>query len=537
MIGNSRSENVFQYEEGRPVQKTMQDLSHQLRTGFNFGQLIPFVCEETLPGDEWQISWEIMTRFNPLYFPIMHRINLKAWWFYVPLRIIYPNWKSFIENYASSFQQNVLPTIDVNMQDVSLIASGVANILVHLGFPPAYSGQTILNQDMTISAFQYAVYLKVYNDFFINPIIQEYEEIQLIDGDNTGEQWFLNNWVLVGTNGNKWRNWNRDFYTSATVMPQSGVGIRIPLLELNADGTLPTEPILVRSSTTGTISSGTLSAQAGNANLVVGTNTDVYPDLNPHAGTIQSLRYATSLQELLEKQNRAGGRYRDMMKALWGRDPMSGVIDFAEYLGTASAVVQISDVMQTANTEIGETQYVTGEYAGKALAFGESNSMRYNCQEHGYIIGIVNMQPRTSYFQGVPKMFTRSTWFDFALDDFARIGDQEIERREFVMDYGAAFDADDNIQTWGYIPRYSEYRFRNDRITGIFALDEFLDWHLARVFDQNSIPDLNSDFIEASDQRTNDIFVKSTGDPDVLAWIWNDLKVWRPIPKYGIPQL
>ena len=557
-MNQARQENQFVYDKFRQISKAQFDLSHERKITFDFGQLVPFLVEPTIPGDVFDLGAEVILRMPPLYQPIFSRTNLKLWWFYVPNRLLWRNWTRFISDFASSNQQNTIPTVPVEYVDIDL-ANNVS-IWEYMGMPAPLDGETPTTDTMAINALPYLAYIKIYYDFFINPIVQNYdwEDIYetVTDGDNSSKQWFLDHGFDVSATwadfGVAWRNWNRDYYTSATPTPQAGTGIRIPVFDEAAVTT--GNHTLAWNTADGAIydeSAGNVAVQIEGTSGTDGSilaNTGGTPrmalDVSGTAGTIAQLRYAHRLQELLERMNRSGNRYRDTLRTVFGTDPMAGVIDFAELIGTTSAVIQITDVMQTATTEInaGADEYVLGDYAGKAMGYASTGGIKVNCAEHGYIFGIINVQPRSSYMQGLPKHFLADTWFDFPVVDFAHIGDEAIENREFVFNFAAAYDAADNTDTWGYIPKYSDYRYRNDVTAGQFRNDQYADWHLTRQWDPTSRPALNGNFLQTRDLTGTgslplNIFQITAGEPQVYAYIWNKVIAWRPLPKYAIPMM
>ena len=60
------------------------------------GDLIPIMCQEVLPGDHFKCSAEIFCRFQPMLAPMFHRVNVTVHFFFVPNRILWKNWETFI---------------------------------------------------------------------------------------------------------------------------------------------------------------------------------------------------------------------------------------------------------------------------------------------------------------------------------------------------------------------------------------------------------------------------------------------------------
>ena len=79
--------SIFDSLPLRRPQRSSFDLSHEVKTSTNFGQLTPILCREVLPGDTWSVNSEVMLRFAPLIAPVMHRINVMVHFFFVPSRL------------------------------------------------------------------------------------------------------------------------------------------------------------------------------------------------------------------------------------------------------------------------------------------------------------------------------------------------------------------------------------------------------------------------------------------------------------------
>ena len=138
------------------------------------------------------------------------------------------------------------------------------------------------------------------------------------------------------------------------------------------------------------------------------------------------------------------------------------------------APVIISEVLQTSSSD-GVTPQ--GTMAGHGISASTGKNISYFCEEHGYIIGIMSIMPKTAYQQGIPKHFLRKSHLDYAWPTFAHIGEQEVLNKELYND-----PADNkNDEVFGYVPRYSEYRYQPSRVAGDFA-GTLNFWHLGRIF-------------------------------------------------------
>lgn len=168
--------------------------------------------------------------------------------------------------------------------------------------------------------------------------------------------------------------------------------------------------------------------------------------------------------------------------------------------------------------------------AGHGISASSGKNISYFCEEHGYIIGIMSIMPKTAYQQGVPKHFLRTSHLDYAWPTFAHIGEQEVLNKEL---YFEATDADGlNDKVFGYVPRYSEYRYQPSRVAGDFRTTLNF-WHLGRVF--GTRPALNEAFVQCIPR--NDIFAVTTDTQNIWGHVFHKIRANRRLPKYGTPTL
>ena len=117
--------------------------------------------------------------------------------------------------------------------------------------------------------------------------------------------------------------------------------------------------------------------------------------------------------------------------------------------------------------------------------------------EHGHLIGFVSIRAETTYQQGLHRMWSRQTRYEFADPLLANLGEQAIPNKEIWMSGSTNPTTGDNA-TYGYQERYAEYRYRPSIVTGKFrsnATGSLDAWHLAIDFD--TLPDLADVIVEA----------------------------------------
>lgn len=507
-------------------------LNHPTRTTADGGRLFPVLVQECLPGDVWRYNNSCLTRLSPLVTPVMHDIDVSFQAFFVANRLVWPNWEAFMEN----------PVPDEN----SPVAPYLTNVQVPVGSLPDYIGLptntcydestgSVFNQHDGIeecSALPFAAYQKIFSDWY-QPVNlgTKTKFTPLTDGDNTSQ---VN--VLTSL---KQRGWQHDYFTAASIAPQAGQPVVVPLgdnapVVLNGtnnfgrvvqpDGTnLP--PADLPLNKTGDAIFG-----ADNGGMIFNAKYDpngtLMADLSAATGMdVETLRWSITLQQFLERNNLGGTRYIEQNLIHWGVKSSDARLQRAELVGSSTTPIVISEVLQNAPATEAEST-PQGNMAGHGLGYGRNHFRPYFCEEHGFFIVLACIRPKTSYSQGLSRMWTRKVPLDYPFPEFAGLGEQAIKARELYY----AADADDS-DDWGYQPRYSEYRYIPSNITGEFRTT-LAPWTMSRMFTQR--PLLNRAFVDCS--PTERIFaVMGDSSHSYLLQINHKINLSRKLPKYGIP--
>lgn len=508
------SKSIFnQIQIAKPSSNTF-DLSHDRKMSLNMGELVPILNLECVPGDKFNMSTSQMLRFAPLVTPMMHQVTIYTHFFFVPNRILWDNWKDFITGGEDGNDTSVFPTINFNGGD------GIGSLSDYFGLPD--TGGT--SELIPISALPYAAYQTIYNEYYRDQNLITKVPTSLLDGNNISTEF-----KKIRT-----RAWQHDYFTSALPWTQKGAEATIPLgtsapLVFDATGGKNTiyrdSTNAIAPATTGvsTAASGIMFGQSGGGiNMMADVTENTTADLSgATAATINDLRNAFRLQEWLEKNARGGSRYIECIKSHFNVESSDSRLQRPEFLGGGSSPMTISEVLQTsANTTEPTPQ---GNMAGHGISVGSNNNFTYRCEEHGYIMGIMSVLPKTAYQQGIPKNFLKFDKFDYFWPSFAHLGEQPIENRELY--YSAA----DNDDVFGYTPRYSEYKYMNSSVHGEFRTT--LDiWHMGRQFATR--PALNQTFIECV--PTDRVFAVTSGEK-LYAHIFHNIRASRKMPFFGTP--
>lgn len=494
------------------------DLSHDVKLSLNMGELVPVMVMECVPGDNVSLSCDSLLRFSPMLAPIMHRINCMMHYYFVPNRIIWENWDKFITNTVDDVTElpYEFPTFAVDPANAAATYSRLADYL-GIPTPPAVGTPEI------ISALPFAAYQAIYNEYYRDQNLVTEVDYHLIDGDNTAT------YDVFGVL--RKRAWMHDYFTACLPFAQKGPTVDIPLGDVVFDASAwpgVANPMM-RDLPTGNIGpAGAIQHEAGGNIEINGDNLtygyDPSGTLVTTPTTINDLRRAFRLQEWFERNARGGTRYIEHILAHFGVRSSDKRMQRPEYITGTKSPVQISEVLNTTGTE----DAPQGEMAGHGISVTTGKYGKYFCEEHGYIIGIMSVMPVTAYQQGIPKHFTKHTDFtEYYWPSFAHLGEQEVVHRELYAYDGLG------SQVFGYIPRYSEYKYLPSRVAGDFR-DTLNFWHLGRIFDDP--PVLNQEFIECT--PADRIFAVT--DPDIqklYAHVYNKVKAVRPMPLFGTPTI
>ncbi|ETN80368.1 putative capsid protein, partial [Necator americanus] len=461
---------------------------------FKMGRVTPTLVMETLPGEKFSLASTNFFRLMPMLAPVMHRVRASVHTFFCPARILYSGWEDFIFNPDSS-DETPYVLLDDEVPKGSL--------LDYMGVPPKdYSNYP--NPGLKINLLPFAAYVKIWDDYFRQVGIQDEVFVPIVPGNNT------TNWLPILLAPPLYGAWEKDYFTTCLPTPQLGAdGIQIPLtfqqdvpVELTDIGVSTSQQLVNISGAplgTGDVFNSPGPAPVANS-LSVGTTTawldpngSLTVDVQSDAALITDLRRAFRLQEFLEKLITGGLRYIESLLTIFGVHSSNKTLQRPEYIYGDKQNVVMSEVLATTQSTDGGQQAL-GQMGGHGISVGGGNKGFYRTEEHGYIISVVTVRPDTAYQDGLHRMFSRSAPLDYAVPDFALIGEQAVLRKELVAAIGPSVDPD---AVFGYQKRYAEYMFMNSRTCG--EMREELDfWTLTRQFDGTVPPALNSEFIECA---------------------------------------
>lgn len=514
--------NIFQSIKTRKPKLNKFDLSFEKKLSLRMGGLYPILLQEVVPGDKFRVKSEILMRMSPMIAPVMHRINVYTHYFFVPNRLVWNEWEDFITGGEDGLQEPVFPTMAMSTGTQASFIEG--KLPDYFGVPPTSS----ITETVTISALPFKAYQMIYNEYFRDQNLEE----KVVFDTNSGPVAGVSSIEELSTI--RTRAWEKDYFTSALPWSQRGGEVALPTAisykekaeYYKSDGATP--PVY----TDATIGTPDLIDNSGTTNLADGGGTVGMQVRNIEGitSTINDLRRASRLQEWLEKSARGGSRYIEQILIHFGVRSSDARLQRPEYLGGGRSPMIISEVLQTSESDVAAADSSPqGNMAGHGISVGRKNGFSKSFEEHGFIIGILSVLPKTTYQQGLDRFWNKYDKFDYYWPEFAHLGEQEILNKEIFLDF---VDPDVNDETFGYQQRYAEYKYNQSQVAGEFRSS--LDfWTMGRIF--TSLPPLNGDFVK-SDPTTRIFAI--TEDVDTLyCQVYNKIDALRPMPYHSIPTL
>lgn len=516
------------------IQSSMFDMSHDVKLSFQMGKLVPTCVVDCLPGDKWKINCENMLRFMPLVSPVMHRIKVVTDYYFVPTRLL---WKEFPDWVYNNIQAEA-PYIVLGGGSPSFTPE-VGSLADYMGLPTLQSsGAPFIPEQMHISPMAFAAYDLIYDEYYRDQNLQTAETfVPLVPGNNSS---YINKYIKNDESVRR-RAWMHDYFTSCLPFAQKGSSVLLPLTvdqELQVYtptglAAIDTEPGIIRiAGSATTLDSETLNTDAdgflrggGSTYGYYDPNGTLLVDVQANATDINTVRTAFMMQEWLERNARGGTRYVEANWSHFHTKSSDARLQRPEFIGRFRQNMVISEVLSTAQTDSDAGPTPVGNMAGHGISVGGGDTYHYFCEEHGFIIGLINVQPETAYQQGVHKMWSRLDRFDYPFPSFANLGEQPVKNKEVYAYH------DEPEGEFGYLPTYSDMKYVVNRVAGELR-DTLSFWQEGRIFD--TAPALNSEFIQCT--PSNRIFAVTAEDEDhIVGHIFNNLTAIRKLPKYGIP--
>lgn len=555
-----------------------RSISFENKLSFDFGMIVPILAKDLLPGDNFYYQPEVFLRCAPLTAPMMQMCDVHIDVFKVPFRLLMrdtpqvPGFETFISprdvfGQGEPVEMSTFELTSGQNLTVSNAAAllGPGSLSDYLGLPTIDSNLTVQptyeGAVMKFRALDHIAYQWIHDEFYRMEDIQD--PVLDEDTDFLSKTWEdLDDITRLMTL--RYRNWPKDFFTSALQNTQRGIDVGIPITaDVPISYVPPTNEEFVAGEITKARAIGSSAIQgssdirtattAGDEDtyyLKAGSDNTATVDIDNSerlighlsnvVATINDLRLSVALQAWAEASMRGGARYPEILMSTFGVRPRDARIDRPECMGRVSFPLQISEVLQTSQTTLGEGGSPQGNMSGRGIAYGRGRYIHVYAEEHCLLHAYISIMPRASYQQGMPKRYTKFDKFDYFWPQFDALGEQPIKDRELWYDFNKDWDdPDTNDHSFGYQQRYCEYKAFPNEIHGDFKVQGLNGWHMGRIF--GSAPALNSDFlnyeseVDALNQR---VFASgSTNRAHIWCQVFNRLRAKRPMSYQVVPHL
>lgn len=554
------------------ISRSRFDRNSSYKTSFNVGDVIPFYCDEVLPGDTFDVKTSKVVRLQSLLTPVMDNIYLDTYYFFVPNRLVWEHWKQFNgENTESPW----ISQTEYQIPQITSPAGGwnIGTIADYFGIPTGV-------ENLSVNAIPFRCYSLIINEWFRDQNLQDPLNIPTGDVTQTGSNG--DNYITDVVNGGKpfVAAKFHDYFTSCLPAPQKGPDVSLnvasggmlpvyatpqnhPINKLYKDSSgnyVPLSFYATLNSDHGDVYSNTygktFDVMAGvtqdpdtwsnsKTTLTVyrpgneSSNSPTFVPANLYAdnsasiavATINQLRQAFQIQKMYEKDARGGSRYVELLKSHFGVTCPDYRLQRPEYLGGNRVPITVNQVVQTSESTATSPQ---GNTAGQSLTVDVNDDFVKSFTEHGFVIGLMVARYDHTYQQGIERFWSRKNRFDYYWPVFANLGEQAVKNKEI---YAQGTEKDEEV--FGYQEAWADYRYKPSRVTGEMrsSAPTSLDvWHLGD--DYSSLPLLSDTWIREDKTNVDRVLaVQSSKSNQLFCDLYIKNRTTRVMPMYSIPGL
>lgn len=572
MAKKNRGINIFRQVPKANLPATTFNMSHSVKFDGEFGVAYPIFCEEVIAGDTWDIAVDHFARLNPMLAPVMHDFDVRFHWFFVPCRLVWDDFEDWVtggrtgtwrEDNPDAFPVFSLEDVGEVYQSATATAPTGERLLgsifdfMGINIPVDYDFSSDYDSKYLFNVLPIRAYWLIWNYFFRDQNITPELEIDMVSGHDSLEFLSSGQYKFGVSDGLFRVAWDKDYFTSATLSPQRGPQIYVPIGESapvvfksginsipahfvyqdtgdevilgNDTGNnliLNNEGLSINRTYNNTNEQG---LQTDPAVLAYDPNGSLLADLASVQGAaVDDVREAFALQRFFERMQIVGSRFSEWLRGIFGTNAGDARLQMPEYLGSWQNPFMINNVSQTSATSGTSPQ---AGYAGNGMASQRNAPIRKYFPEPGYLIGLYVAMPRNAYMQGIPRKMTRTEWLDWFNPYFEHIGEQPIMTSELYFN-PIINPIQDKV--FGYQSQYASYKFINSHVHGQFKNTlEF--WTAARKFEETPI--LSNEFIYFNKEESTDRVFTLVDEPKFEVQLEVKAYATRPMSAYSTPRL
>lgn len=505
------------------------------------------------PGETWKLDLSLFARLTSQITSVMDVLRVQSFFFFDPCRIL---WEHFPELMGQKDNPDEVFSYLVPQIELSKNVNLFSTLYDYMRAP--------LGVNKSINAMPFRMYNHVWNSYFRNQHLQNSVPFNKTDANDSADDYEL---LRI--------NKRADWITTGLPSPQAGAPVQLPLgttapvvgngnnLMLTADGITDYNILQTGQGTgqPGAIIQGGLTtpqpigtADGGGhydwqgRSIGVSKNSEnsgLVALLNEAAGaSIQSLRQLIATQELLERDNRNGVRYTEILEGRYGVTNPDLLLYRPQYLGGTSQLLGTTPVIQTSATNNVSPQ---GNLAGYGVTSDGGRVIEASFGEWGYIMGLVCVTAEPQYQYGCDRLYTMQDRFDFYHPEFNYIGDEAITNGEIYCQGDDITDNEGNIidkQAFCYSERNGYYKQNLNEICGRLRSNSkdaqgnsntLQYWHYAEEWTEK--PELSEDFCEDKTKETVQRTLAIQNEPQLIMECDFDAQVYSPIPEYNLPRI